>query len=101
MNCFDFSVASKVSLVERQNPFDAMYAHGGHQSRIVNLGTGDIVHNEQSAPFLVHGQTIRQQPQIVFKQSGATVGFGGISPYPLRLSGRVQVFQNSATFCDV
>ena len=61
MNSFDVRITRKVPLVERQNPFDAVYPHGGYQSRIVNLSARNIVDNEQPSPFLVDGQTIGQQ----------------------------------------
>lgn len=101
MNGFDVSITGKVFLVECQNPFDAVDPHCGQQSRIVNLSARNIVNNEQPAPFLVHGQTIRKQSQSFFKRLGPAVGFRGSQPYPLRSSRRVQVFQNSATFCGV
>lgn len=80
MNGFNVRVTGKVPLVERQDAFHAVYPHSGCQARIVNLSARHIVDNEQSPPFLVDGQTIRQQSQIVFKQPGTAVGFGGSQP---------------------
>jgi hypothetical protein len=41
-----------------------VYSDCGHQSRIVHLNPGDIAHNKQFSPFLMYGQTVRQQPQL-------------------------------------
>jgi hypothetical protein len=48
----------------------------------VHLNPGDIAHNKQFAPFLMYGQTIRQQPQLVFKKPRPTIGFLGRKPVP-------------------
>ena len=77
MNGFDSRITGKVSLVECQNPFDAVHPHCGYQSRIVHLNSGDIAHDKQFAPFLMYSQTVRQQPQLAFKQPRPTIGFLG------------------------
>ena len=69
--------------VERQNRADAVYSHCGHQSRIVNLNPGDVTLNKQFAPFVVYGQTVRQQPQLVFKTPRPTISFLGRKPVPI------------------
>jgi len=58
VECFDITIPSEVPIIERQNSFNAMYSHGRHQSRIVNLNAGDIVRDEQATPFLVNRQII-------------------------------------------
>lgn len=60
MNCVDVWIASKVTLVEGQNSFDAVDAHCRRQSRVVHLHTGNVVSYQQSAPFLVDRRAVRQ-----------------------------------------
>jgi hypothetical protein len=97
INGFDICVTSEVLFVERQNPADAVYSHCGHQSRVVHLNSGDTAHNQQFAPFLMYGQTVRQQSQLVFKKPRPTIGFLRRKPVPIavkRTSTSVPEFSN-------
>jgi hypothetical protein len=77
MNGLDVGITYKVPRVERKNPFDAMHSHSGYQSCVMNLNAGDVVSDEQLPPFLMDGQTIRQQPQLALEELRATISFRG------------------------
>jgi hypothetical protein len=80
MDGFDVLITGKVFFVECQNAFNAVYPHCGYQPRIVNLNAGNVMRNEQFAPFPVDRQTVRQQSQSIFKQFRTAVGFHGSKP---------------------
>ena len=61
MNRLYVAITSKVLVVECQDPRDALYPHCGNESRIVNFHAGDIVRDQQPAPFLVNSQAIGKQ----------------------------------------
>jgi hypothetical protein len=95
MDGFDAGVTCEVFFVESQNPFHGVHSHGRDQSRVVNLDAGDMVRDQEFSPFLMRRRNFSS------KKPARRPASSGDSPYPLRSSGRVQVFQNSATFCDV
>jgi hypothetical protein len=47
------------------------------------MNSGDIAHDQQFAPFLMYGQTVRQEPQLVFKKPRPTISFLGRKPVPI------------------
>ena len=63
------------------------------------LWTGETY--RQTRDLNLHFRTFGQQPQGVLKQLDTLIGCSGENPYPFWPNRRVQVFQNSATFCEV
>ncbi len=74
MNGFYVAITSKVLVVKCQNPPNLLYSHRGNQSRIVNLHAGDIVRDQQPAPFLVNRHAIGKQLQPVLEEPRPAVG---------------------------
>ncbi len=74
MNGLYVAITSKVLLVKCQNPPNLLYSHRGNQSRIVNLHAGDIVRDQQPAPFLVNRHAIGKQLQPVLEKPRPAVG---------------------------
>jgi hypothetical protein len=77
MDGFDVCIAGKVILVECKNPRDAVYPHGGYQSRVVNLNTRDILEDEELPPLLVHCQTVRQESKVFLEKPSPPISLGG------------------------
>ena len=75
MGGLDAGVPGEILFVEGQNALHGMHVHCRHQSRIMNLNAGDMVRDEQFAPFLMNCQSVWQEPQLVLKETCPAVGF--------------------------
>jgi hypothetical protein len=74
MNGLYITITSKVFVIKCQNSRDVLYSHRRNQSRIVNLHAGDIVRDQQPAPFLVNSQAIGKQMKLVLEKPRPAVG---------------------------
>ena len=74
MNGLYVAITRKVPVVECQNPLYALYSHGGNQSRVVNLRSGDVVRDQQPSPLLVNCYAIGKQLQLVFEKPRPAIG---------------------------
>jgi hypothetical protein len=79
------AITSKVPVVKCQNPPDVLYSHRGNESRIVNLHAGDIVRDQQPAPFLVNGHAIGKQLQPVLEKLRPAIGLLGRKPVSIAM----------------
>ncbi len=100
MNGFNVSVASEVAIIKSEYFGDSVDSHRCGQSRIVHLHAGNVVFDEQATPFRMYCQSVGKQQQSPLEGFRPTVCFVRRET-TFRSEGRVQVFQNSATFCDV
>jgi hypothetical protein len=75
MDGFDAGVTCEVFFVESQNPFHGVHSHGRDQSRVVNLDAGDMVRDQEFSPFLMNGQSVGQEAQLLLKEAGSAAGF--------------------------
>src|SRR5208283_1736075 len=55
------------------------------RKNISGVPTGEVFFHLTSfiGPFLMYSQTVRQQPQLAFKQPRPTIGFLGRKPVPI------------------
>lgn len=85
MNGLYVAITSKVLVVKCQNPPNVLYLHRGNQPRIVNLRAGDIVRDQQPAPFPVNCHAIGKQLQLVLEKLRPAVGLLGRKPVSIAI----------------
>lgn len=63
MNGFNLPVARKVFCIEGQDSLHSVDTHCRNQPRILHLNSGDAIVHQQTPPFLMNCESLRQQPE--------------------------------------
>ena len=91
----------EIADVEGRYPANAMDVHGGHQSRVMHLGSTHLMLRHRALPFPIHGCLSGKSVKASSILSTSAAAIAGEKPRPLPATGRVSTFQNSAIFCGV
>ena len=75
MNGLDVCIASKVPIIESQNPLNAVYSHRGGQPCIVDLNARHATHDKEFSPLFMYRQGVGKQSELFFKEFRAPVCF--------------------------
>lgn len=77
MDRFYVFEASEVLCVEGQDAFHAVDMHGGGDSGIVDLDSGDGVSNEELAPYEMHSGVVGEHRDLVFNDPRPPISLRG------------------------
>ena len=90
MNDFYICEAREVPSVEGEDALDAVDMHGCDQAGVMHLDAGDVVGDEELAPFLVNCDAVRQQLETRFDRDGAAICFLRGKPVAISIGGARQ-----------
>ena len=94
----DIREAAEVSTVQGEEVRDAVNAHVGRQTGIVDLHAADFVGEDESLPFGEDFESFREDGNHSLQLAKFDLYLGDGEAKPVLTAGRVETFQNSAMF---
>jgi hypothetical protein len=71
MDGFDFGISREIRCVKGENVPDAVDRHHRDQVSVVDFGAADLVFRQEAKPFMMNGNTIGQEFELLFEFANA------------------------------